>query len=293
VITGDQTVLGAGGWQHDRMRGHDPFSVAQRAATALAERTGAANHHVAVVLGSGWADAAARLGDGPELKTTELAGFPPFTAGGHTPVVRSVGAGKPRALVFLGRSHLYEGHGPNTVVHAVRVAAAAGCRTVVVTNAAGSLRTEWAVGQPVLIADHLNLTGVSPLMGPVPPARYGRRHVDLTDAYSPRLRDIARSVDPSLAEGVYAGLMGPEFETPAEITMLGRMGADLVGQSTVLETIAARQIGAEVLGISLVTNLAAGLAPGPIDAGDVMAAGAAATDRVGALLAGILERLAA
>ncbi len=274
------------------MRGHDPFSVAQRAAAALAERTGVASHDAAVILGSGWADAAGQLGDGPELKTTELAGFPRFTAAGHAPVVRSVPAGRQRALVFLGRSHLYEGHGPNAVVHAVRVAAAAGCRTVVVTNAAGSLRTDWAVGQPVLIADHLNLTGTSPLLGPVPPARYGRRHVDLTDAYSPRLRDLARTVDPSLVEGVYAGLTGPEFETPAEITMLGRLGADLVGQSTVLETIAARQLGAEVLGISLVTNLAAGLALGRIDAGDVLAAGAAAADRVGALLAGILERLA-
>jgi purine-nucleoside phosphorylase len=274
------------------MRGHDPFTVAQRAAATLAERTGRASHDVAVVLGSGWADAAAQLGDGPELKTTELAGFPHFTAGGHTPVVRSVPAGPLRALVFLGRTHLYEAHGPNTVVHWVRVAAAAGCRIVVVTNAAGSLRTEWAVGQPVLIADHLNLTGVSPLLGPLPPARYGGRHVDLTDAYSPRLRDLARTVDPSLDEGVYAGLTGPEFETPAEITMLARLGADLVGQSTVLETIAARQIGAEVLGISLVTNLAAGLAPGPISAGEVLAAGAAATDRVGQLLAGILERLA-
>lgn len=248
-----------------------------------------ASHDVAVVLGSGWANAASQLGDGPELRTTELAGFPRLTAGGHTSVVRSVPAGRRRALVFLGRAHLYEGHGPNTVVHAVRVAAAAGCRAVVLTNAAGSLRTDWPVGQPVLIADHLNLTGVSPLFGPVPPARLGGRHVDVTDAYSPRLRGLARTVDPSLAEGVYAGLPGPEFETPAEITMLARLGADLVGQSTVLETIAARQLGCEVLGVSLVTNLAAGLAPGRIDAGEVVAAGEAAADRLGALLGSVLD----
>ncbi len=177
---------------------------------------------------------------------------------GHTPTVRSVSAGPLRVLVFLGRVHLYEGLPPATVVHGVRTAISAGARVVVLTNAAGGIRSGLTVGEPVLISDHLNLTGKSPLTGPAPSV--GQRFVDLTDLYSPRLRALAREADASLAEGVYAMLPGPHYETPAEITMLGRLGADLVGMSTGLEAIAARQLGAEVLGISLVTNLAAGLA---------------------------------
>ena len=160
---------------------------------------------------------------------------------------------------------------------------------VVLTNAAGGIRPGLAVGQQVLISDHLNLTGKSPLTGPAPAV--GQRFVDLTDLYSPRLRALAREADPSLAEGVYAMLPGPHYETPAEITALGRLGADLVGMSTVLEAIAARHLGAEVLGISLVTNLAAGLAGHGLSHAEVVEAGRDSAGRMGALLAGILPRV--
>ncbi len=182
-----------------------------------------------------------------------------------------------RALVLLGRTHLYEGHGPVPVAHGVRTAAAAGCSTVVLTNAAGGIRDGMRVGDPVLISDHLNLTGTSPL--------HGARFTDLTDLYSSRLRGLAREIDPSLSEGVYAGLPGPHFETPAEIRMLRGLGADLVGMSTVLEAIAARAEGVEVFGLSLVTNLAAGLSGAPLDHHEVLAAGQAAAERMGAAAA--------
>ena len=154
------------------------------------------------------------------------------------------------------------------------------------TNGAGSLQRDWPIGQPVLISDHINLTGRSPLTGPNPPAPFGSRFVDLTDLYSARLRAVARTVDPELPDGVYVGFHGPHFETPAEIRMAGVVGADLVGMSTVLEAIAARHVGLEVLGISLATNLAAGISPVPLDASDVIAAGDAAAGRLGVLLRG-------
>jgi purine-nucleoside phosphorylase len=254
------------------------------AAQAVAAATGATHHDVALVLGSGWVPAADALGPAEaELAVTELPGFAPPAVPGHAGRVRSVRVAGRRVLVFFGRTHLYEGHGVGAVVHGVRVAAAAGCRTVILTNAAGGLRAGYSVGQPVLIADHLNLTGSSPLLGP--------RFVDLTDAYAPRLRSLARQVDRSLAEGVYAGLPGPHFETPAEIRMLRGLGADLVGMSTVLETIAARAEGCEVLGISLVTNLAAGITGAPLDHEEVLAAGNAAAGRMGALLARVIAQL--
>ncbi len=222
------------------------------------------------------------------MPLADLGGFPPPTVPGHSPVVRSLAIGGHRVLVFLGRTHLYEGHPVQTVVHGVRTAMAAGCRTVVLTNAAGGIRAGYHVGQPVLIRDHLNLTARSPLAGPPPPDGYPSRFTDLTGLYSPRLRELATRADPGLAEGVYAALPGPHYETPAEITMLRGLGADLVGMSTVLEAIAARHLGAEVLAISLVTNLAAGLAPSGLDHQEVIAAGRAASARMGSLLAAIL-----
>jgi purine-nucleoside phosphorylase len=267
----------------------DPYQAAQASAARLAELTGQPRHDVAVVLGSGWAPAADALGPADaEIPLAGLGGFPPPTVGGHSPVVRSLRAGDVRALVFLGRVHLYEGHPVATVVHGVRTALAAGCRVVVLTNAAGGINPAYQVGQPVLVADHLNLTGRSPLAGTPPPAGYGSRFTDLTDLYSQRLRALARAADPGLAEGVYAALPGPHYETPAEIRMLRTAGADLVGMSTALEAIAARHLGAEVLAISLVSNLAAGLAPHGLDHADVVAAGQAAAGRMGSLLAGLL-----
>ena len=240
------------------------------------------------MLGSGWARAAAELGDGPSVALADLPGFPAPSASGHGAAVRVVEIGGRRVLVFLGRIHLYEGHDPAVVAHGVRTAALAGCRTVVLTNGAGSLRREWPIGQPVLITDHINLTGRSPLTGASPPAPFASRFVDLTDLYSARLRAVARTVELDLPDGVYVGFHGPHFETPAEIRMAGTIGGDLVGMSTVLEAIAARHIGMEVLGLSLATNLAAGISDVPIDGADVIAAGDAAGERIGRLLAGIL-----
>ena len=265
----------------------DPFAAAAARAKRLTALTG--SHDAAVVLGSGWTPAAEAIGAAEaEIPLTELGGFPGSTVPGHTATVRSVVAGPTRVLVFLGRVHLYEGLSPAAVVHGVRTAVSAGCRAVVLTNAAGGIRPGLSVGEPVLISDHLNLTGKSPLAGPPPP---GGRFVDLTDLYSPRLRALAREADPSLAEGVYAMMPGPHYETPAEITMLGRLGADLVGMSTGLEAIAARHLGAEVLGISLVTNLAAGLAGHGLSHAEVVEAGRASASRMGSLLAGILPRV--
>jgi purine-nucleoside phosphorylase len=253
------------------------------AAAAIAKATGVDSHDVAVVLGSGWRPAADVIGaPDHELAMADLPGFRPPGVAGHSGTVRSVSVGERRALVLLGRTHLYEGHGVEPVVHGVRTAAAAGCRTVVLTNAAGGIRDGMRVGEPVLISDHLNLTGLSPLAGP--------RFTDLTDLYSPRLRAIAREIDPELGEGVYVGLPGPHFETPAEIRMFRLLGADLVGMSTVLEAIAARAEGVEVFGLSLVTNLAAGITGEPLDHHEVLAAGAAAAGRMGALLRDLIER---
>jgi len=270
----------------------DPFGAAALAARQLAERTGIEHHDVAVVLGSGWGAAADCLGEvGAELAMTDLAGFLPPSVAGHGAVVRSVISGQHRILAFLGRVHLYEGHRPAVVVHAVRTSVLAGCRTVVLTNAAGAINPDYAVGQPVLITDHLNLTGQSPLTGPVPPPPYDLRFTDMSDAYSPRLRRAAQALDPDLAEGVYAAFIGPQFETPAEVRMAGRLGADLVGMSTALETIAARHLGADVLACSLVTNQAAGLTAEAIDHHDVLAVGRDAAGRVGGLLARLIAAL--
>jgi purine-nucleoside phosphorylase len=261
-----------------------PEWAAASAANALAETTGIKQHDVAVVLGSGWAPAADRFGTpDAEIRIDRLTGFVEPSAAGHVGSVRSVRVGSKRVLIFLGRTHLYEGRGVQAVAHGVRVAAAAGCGTVVLTNAAGGLRDGMTVGQPVLVADHLNLTGRSPLTG--------ANFVDLTDLYSPRLRALARQIDPSLEEGVYAALPGPHYETPAEIRMLRTMGADLVGMSTAMEAIAARAAGLEVFGVSLVTNLAAGLAGKPLAHTEVIEAGRAAAERMGTLLTDVITRL--
>ena len=262
----------------------DPDALARAAAQVIAERTGVAGHDVAIVLGSGWAPAVAALGQATAvLPMAELPGFTPPTAVGHTGQLFSVAIDARQVLVLAGRVHPYEGHDLLHVVHPVRAACAAGARTIVLTNAAGGLRPGFEVGQPVLISDHLNLTARSPLVG--------AQFVDLVDAYAPRLRALAREVDPTLTEGVYAGLPGPHYETPAEIRMLRGLGADLVGMSTVHETIAARAAGAQVLGLSLVTNLAAGITGEPLSHVEVLAAGAASATRMGSLLADVIARI--
>ncbi len=261
-----------------------PSHLAAEAAAVLRERTGVARHDVALVLGSGWLPAADALGEASaELRTTDLPGFAPPAVAGHAGTVRSVRAGDRQLLVFLGRTHLYEGHGVRPVVHAVRTAAAAGCRVVVLTNGCGGLDEAWAPGTAVLISDHLNLTATSPLEGAT--------FVDLTDLYSSRLRTLCREVEPSLRDGVYAQFPGPHYETPAEIRMVRTIGGDLVGMSTALEAIAAREAGMEVLGISLVTNLAAGISGQPLDHAEVLEAGRAAATRMGDLLSRVVPRL--
>jgi len=267
----------------------DPYSAAAASAARLAELTGSARHDIAVVLGSGWAQAADAIGPAEtQLAFADLGGFPAPTVPGHQPAVRSVRSGQLSVLVFLGRTHMYEGHSPATVVHGVRTAVAAGCRSIVLTNAAGGIQERLAPGQPVLISDQLNLTGQSPLTGPPPPDGYPSRFTDLSELYSPRLRAVARAAAPDLAEAVYAGLAGPHYETPAEVRMLRGLGAGLVGMSTVLEAIAARHLGAEVLGISLVTNIAAGLSAERLDHAEVVAAGQRAAAGLGSLLASLL-----
>ena len=259
------------------------MDTARAAAAVLAERTGTDRHDVAIVLGSGWVPAVDALGSAAyELPVTDLPGFAPPAVEGHAGRIRSLDVAGRRVLAFLGRTHLYEGRGVDAVVHGVRTAAAAGCRIVVLTNACGGLRAGLSVGDPVLISDHLNMTGRTPLVGP--------RFVDLTDLYSARLRNLVRDVDPSISDGVYAAMAGPQYETPAEIRMLSTLGADLVGMSTALEAIAAHAEGCEVLGISLVTNPAAGLGE-PLDHEEVLVAGQAAAARMGQLLGMVIERL--
>ncbi len=262
-----------------------PREVAERAAKQLVDRLGAVPD-LALVMGSGWVPAAEALGaTEAEFSVTELPGFAAATALGHAGKIRGVrlAASGKLAAVFLGRTHFYEGHGVAKVVHGVRTVAAAGCRTLVLTNGCGGVNADYGVGQPVLISDHLNLTARSPIVG--------ANFVDLTNLYSPRLRALCREVDPSLVEGVYAQLTGPHFETPAEIRMLRTLGADLVGMSTVLEAIAAREAGLEVLGISLVTNAAAGMTGEPLSGQEVIDAGNAAASRMGALLRDVLGRI--
>ncbi|GAB2685996.1 purine-nucleoside phosphorylase [Thalassiella azotivora] len=264
----------------------DPRDVARAAADVIAERTGAQRHDVALVLGSGWAAAGDLLGETlAEVPAPEVPGFPPPAVEGHVGTIRSIAVGDTgaRALLFGSRTHLYEGRGVRRVVHGVRTAAAAGCRTVVLTNGCGGLNPAWPPGTPVLISDHINLTATSPVEG--------ASFVDLTDLYSARLRALAHEVDPSLAEGVYVQFRGPDYETPAEVRMAGVLGGDLVGMSTTLEAIAAREAGMEVLGISLVTNFGAGISETPLHHTEVIEAGRAAGPRIGALLAEVTRRL--
>ncbi len=257
---------------------------AREAAAALALATGVARHDVAVVLGSGWVPAADLIGTTlADLPVTDLPYFAPPAVEGHAGRVRSVDADGTAVLVFLGRTHLYEELGVDAVTHAVRTASAAGCRTVVLTNGCGGLDPTWTPGTPVLIRDHINLTGASPL--------HGAHFVDLTDLYSARLRALCQEVEPGLPDGVYAQFRGPMYETPAEIGMVRAFGGTLVGMSTALEAIVARSLGLEILGLSLVTNLAAGMTGAPLNHEEVLEAGRAAAERMGALLAQVIARL--
>jgi purine-nucleoside phosphorylase len=257
------------------------LSAARSAARQIALATGVPTHRALVVLGSGWAPAAEAFGDPvATMPMDEVTGFLAPTAEGHRGTLASYDVGGVPTLVLSGRTHLYEGHGLGPVVHGVRTAAAAGCTTVVMTNANGSLRSDWEVGRPVLVRDHLNLTATSPIEG--------AHFVDLTDCWSPRLRRLARELEPSLAEAVYAWLPGPHYETLAEADFVRRMGADVLGMSTVPEAIAARGCGLEVAGLSTVTAVE-GDAAG-IDPSEVVAVAEATAVRMGPLLADLVRR---
>ena len=263
----------------------DPMAVAEAAAAVIRERTGA-DHDVALVLGSGWGQTADLIGETlATIDNADVPGFHKAAVAGHSGQMRSVAIGDTgkRALVFGTRTHFYEGRGVRAVVHGVRTAAAAGCRAIVLTNGCGGLNVAWGPGTPVLIRDHINLTASSPIEG--------ANFVDLTNLYAARLRDLARTVDPDLDESVYVQFRGPHYETPAEVQMAKIIGGDLVGMSTTLEAIAARQAGLEVLGISLVTNLAAGISPIPLSHEEVLEAGRAAASRCGRLLAAVVAKI--
>ena len=263
----------------------DPFAVAAQAAAKIAELTGVDHHDVALTLGSGWGRAAELIGETTHtIPATEIPGFSKPALDGHVGTLRSVllPSGK-RALVIGARTHYYEGHGVRRVVHSVRTAAATGASVMILTNGAGGIKEHWTPGTPVLISDHINLTADSPLEGAT--------FIDLTDLYSKRLRDLAHSIDPTLDEGVYCQFRGPHYETPAEVQMAKAIGGHIVGMSTALEAIAARQSGMEILGMSLITNLAAGIQQTPLSHQEVIEAGQAAEPVITRLLANIVASL--
>ena len=239
----------------------------------------------AVVLGSGWGEAADLIGQTVfEIPAGEVAGFTPSSVPGHAGLLRAIRTRNGKyVLAISARTHLYEGFGVRAVVHPIRTAAACGAHVAVLTNGAGGIRSSWSPGQPVLISDHINLTGASAVEGPT--------FIDLTDLYSKRLRDLAKKTDPTLDEGVYVQFRGPHYETPAEVQMAKAMGGHIVGMSTALEAIAAREAGMEVLGLSLITNLAAGISPHPLSHQEVIDSGKAAEPVISKLLADIAQSL--
>ena len=281
----------------------EAFALAKQSAEAVRAQFGVMNdgqhdgqHGVLVVLGSGWADALGLIEEvsGTPVQSLNVADLPGFTrpsAIGHGGALKSITIGSTRVLLLTGRTHLFEGHGVHAVVHGVRVAHALGCKIALLTNGAGCLQKDWTIGEPVVIKDHINMTGHSPLTGDNPPAPHAGRFVDLTDAYNTSLRSLVHNVSPNINEAVYFGFHGPHFETPAEIRAIATLGADMVGMSTVLETIAARHLGMRVLALSLATNLAAGINPQPLSGEDVLQVGKESAQRVGALLRDVLKQI--
>ncbi|MFF1541031.1 purine-nucleoside phosphorylase [Microbacterium sp. NPDC058269] len=263
----------------------NPFEVAAQAAADIARLTGVEKHDIALTLGSGWGKAADIIGETvATIPATEVTGFSKPALEGHVGTLRSIRTPDGKNVLVIGaRTHYYEAHGVRRVVHSVRTAAATGAEIMVLTNGAGGIRETWTPGQPVLISDHINLTADSPLEGAT--------FVDLTDLYSKRLRDIARTVDPTLDEGVYTQFRGPHYETPAEVQMAKHIGGHIVGMSTALEAIAAREAGMEILGFSLITNLAAGIQQTPLSHAEVIEAGREAEPVISALLAKVVEAL--
>lgn len=253
-----------------------------------------ARPHIALVLGSGLGAFADRLGSPVAIPFKDIPHFPQSTVDGHSGRLL-IGAidGIP-VIVMQGRVHGYEGYSPQQTTFPVRVLGLFGIQTAIVTNAAGGINTSYYQGQLVVISDHINLTGNNPLVGPNDP-RFGLRFFDMSEAYSKRLRGHARAAAQALGlatgEGVYLGLSGPSFETPAEIRAFRTMGADLVGMSTVHEVIAARHMGMEVLGISCVTNMAAGVLDQPLNHEEVLETGDRVKEDFSRLLAAVLPMI--
>ena len=270
------------------------YEAITAAAADIARRTGRPSHRLAVVLGSGLSAYAASLPGAVEVPYREIPGFPIPKVEGHSGSLFSADLGGAGVMILAGRVHSYEGWDLSDVVFAVRTAVASACATVVLTNAAGGVGDGMAPGDLVLIRDHVNLTARNPLAGPNDD-RLGPRFPDMSSVYPGELRDLARRVGRrvgvTLGEGVYAWFPGPSYETPAEVQMAKRLGADLVGMSTVPEAIAVRHMGGRVLGISLVTNLAAGISPTPLSHEEVTATADAARERFTRLLDALLPEL--
>lgn len=271
------------------------FERVHAAARAAAEQLNLVTPQVAVVLGSGLGGVADGLVDAHRVAYSSLPGFPETTVAGHPGRLVAGKLGGKTALLLCGRVHGYEGYPPSEVGFGIRVVAALGVRTLIVTNASGAVDPAFATGEIVAISDHINLTSASPLSGPND-ERLGPRFVDMTDAYDPSLRALATAVAPKaigrpLREAIYAGMAGPAYETPAEVRLLRTLGAGLVGMSTVHEVITARHAGLRVLGLSLVANPAAGVNEGPLRHEDVTRAAAAGADALGRLIAAIVAGL--
>ncbi len=272
----------------------DLYERLRGTARVLAERTGCERHDVCVVLGSGLGGYPDRISDKAAVPYRDLPGFPIPTAVGHAGTAYSAQMGGNRVLLLSGRAHAYEGHDPGAITFAVRTAVTAGCRAVVLTNAAGACGEGMAAGDLAVITDHVNLAGISALAGPND-ERIGPRFTDMTDVYTPELRAKAHAaaarLGQTLREGVYFWFHGPMFETPAEIRLAQALGGSMVGMSTVPEATAARHMGAQVLGISLCTNLAAGISDLPLSHNEVIEAAAAAAERFSALFDELLPTL--
>ncbi|MCL1600395.1 MAG: purine-nucleoside phosphorylase [Actinomycetia bacterium] len=265
----------------------DPIHALHAAAVVIAARTGVDTHDAAVVLGSGLSDYARELDGAIEIPYADIPGFPVPQVVGHGGVLLSVPIGDKRLLILAGRVHAYEGWRMSEVVFGVRAAVSTGVRNLMLTNAAGGVSDQLSPGDLVIISDHLNLTGRSPLKGPNDD-RIGPRFPDMSEVYSLGLRsdlaEVFKEVGIEPHEGVYAWFPGPSFETPAEVRMAELLGADLVGMSTVPEAVAARHMGANVVAVSLVTNLAAGISPTPLSHDEVTATAARAASTFGSIL---------
>lgn len=258
------------------------FELAEHAAKVIREKSGIESHRLALCLGSGWLETLS----GKIVWTvdaTQVPGFRGAEVEGFSGQISSIRLESGEHVLVLPRTHLYQGYGVEAVAHPARTAAAAGAKVLVLTNGAGGLNPNWKPGQVFLISDHINLTATSPIEG--------AKFVDLTDMYSPRLRALAKQVDPTLEEVVYAQFRGPHYETPAEVKMVGVVGGHMVGMSTALEAIAAREVGLEVIALTMQTNPAAGVVAGGVSHEHVLAAGKAGEKRNGELLAVLCETI--